>query len=353
MTQIVNRKFYYGQKGQAELLFYLSLLKEGAALQKTAIGVDLGGTNLRFGLVREDEKIISRRRTGTMAAEGVDIVLERLTGGIQTLARKAEADGMKIAGIGIGVPGIISAKDGIVRVSPNLPGWEDIPLRARLMESFPYPIHVENDANAYALGEYWFGAGKGSSCMVCITLGTGVGGGIILGGDIWRGADGMAGEVGHITVNPDGPLCPCGNRGCLERYSSATAVIEMAGAAVAGRGNTALKGLKKVGLPITAEAVADAAKKGDRVACRIFAEAGKYLGIAIADLINLLNIECVVIGGGMAGAWDLFIGPLKEEVSSRAFKIPAKRCRIVRGRLKDEAGILGAAGLALKSRPVK
>jgi glucokinase len=321
-------------------------------LQKTAIGVDLGGTNLRFGLVREDEKIISRRRTGTMAAEGVDIVLERLTGGIQTLARKAQADGMKIAGIGIGVPGIISAKEGIVRLSPNLPGWEDIPLRARLMESFQYPVHVENDANAYALGEYWFGAGKGSSCMVCITLGTGVGGGIILGGDIWRGADGMAGEVGHITVNPDGPLCPCGNRGCLERYSSATAVIEMAHAAAAGGGNTTLKDLKKSGL-ITAEAVADAAKKGDRAACRIFFEAGKYLGIAIADLINLLNIECVVIGGGMAGAWDLFIGPLKEEVSSRAFKIPAKRCRIVRGRLKDEAGVLGAAGLALKSRPVR
>jgi glucokinase len=322
-------------------------------LQKTAIGVDLGGTNLRFGLVREDEKIISRRRTGTMAAEGVEIVLERLTSGIQTLARKAQASGMKIAGIGIGVPGIISAKEGIVRLSPNLPGWKDIPLGLRLKESLSYPVHVENDANAYALGEYWFGAGKDSSSMVCITLGTGVGGGIILGGNIWRGADGMAGEVGHITVNPDGPLCPCGNRGCLERYSSATAVIERAGAAVARGEKTSLKNLKKTGLPITAEAVADAAKKGDRVACRIFSEAGKYLGIAIADLINLLNIDCIVIGGGMAGAWDFFIGPLKEEVRSRAFKIPTKRCRIVRGKLKDDAGILGAAGLALKTTPVK
>jgi glucokinase len=349
MTPIITQKFYYGQKGRGELLFYLSSLLEGAQLQKTAIGVDLGGTNLRFGLVREDEKIISRRRTGTMAAEGVETVLERLTGGIQTLAGKAQTAGMKIAGIGIGVPGIISAKEGIVRLSPNLPGWEDIPLRARLKESFPYPVHVENDANAYALGEYWFGAGKGSSCMVCITLGTGVGGGIILAGNIWRGADGMAGEVGHITVNPDGPLCPCGNRGCLERYSSATAVIEMAVAAVARGEKTALKDLKKAG-PITAEAVADAAKKGDRVAGGIFVEVGKYLGIAIADLINLLNIECVVIGGGMAGAWDLFIVPLKEEVRARAFKIPAKRCRIVRGKLKDDAGILGAAGLALKTK---
>ncbi len=322
-------------------------------MQKTAIGVDLGGTNLRFGLVREDEKIISRRRTGTMAAEGAETVLERLTGGIQTLARKAQAAGMKIAGIGIGVPGIISAKEGIVRLSPNLPGWKDIPLRARLEESFSYPVHVENDANAYALGEYWFGAGKGTSSMVCITLGTGVGGGIILGGNIWRGADGMAGEVGHITVNPDGPLCPCGNRGCLERYSSATAVIEMAGAAVARGVNTTLKDLKKAGLPITAEAVADAAKKGDRVAGGIYFDVGKYLGIAIADLINLLNIECIVIGGGMAGAWDLFIGPLKEEVRARAFKIPAERCRIVRGKLKDDAGILGAAGLALKIIRVK
>jgi glucokinase len=322
-------------------------------LQKTAIGVDLGGTNLRFGLVREDEKIITRRGTGTMAAEGVEIVLERLTSGIQTLARKAQVAGMKIAGIGIGVPGIISAKEGIVRLSPNLAGWEDIPLRARLMESFSYPVYVENDANAYALGEYWFGAGKGTSCMVCITLGTGVGGGIILDGNIWRGADGMAGEVGHITVNPDGPLCPCGNRGCLERYSSATAVIEMAVAAVARGEKTSLKNLKKAGLAITPEAVADAAKKGDRVAGRIYSEVGKYLGIAIADLINLLNIECIVIGGGLTGAWDLFIGPLKEEVKARAFKIPAKRCRIVRGKLKDDAGILGAAGLALKTIRVK
>ncbi|MGC2424387.1 MAG: ROK family protein [Nitrospirota bacterium] len=318
-------------------------------MQKTAIGVDLGGTNLRFGLVHEDEKIIARRRTGTMAAEGPEIVLERLTSGIQTLVRKAQTGGMEIAGIGIGVPGIISTKDGIVRLSPNLPGWKDTPLRSRLQESFSYPVHVENDANAYALGEYWFGAGKGTSCMVCITLGTGVGGGIILGGEIWRGADGMAGEVGHITVNPDGPLCPCGNRGCLERYSSATAVIEMADAAVARGVNTALKDLKKAGL-MNAEAVADAAKKGDKVAGRIYSDVGKYLGIAIADLINLLNIECVVIGGGMAGAWDLFIGPLKEEIRTRAFKIPAKRCKLVRGKLKDDAGILGAAGLALKTK---
>jgi glucokinase len=341
------------KKAARNYYFIYNLIEEGAALQKTAIGVDLGGTNLRFGLVREDEKIISRRRTGTVAVEGVEIVLERLTSGIQALAKKAQAKGMKIAGIGIGVPGIISAKEGIVRLSPNLPGWKDIPLGLRLKESFSYPVHVENDANAYALGEYWFGAGKGTSSMVCITLGTGVGGGIILGGNIWRGADGMAGEVGHITVNPDGPLCQCGNRGCLERYSSATAVIEMADAAIARGKKTSLKNLKKAGLAITAEAVADAAKKGDRVACRIFSEAGKYLGIAIADLINLLNIECVVIGGGMAGAWDIFIGPLKEEVRSRAFKIPARRCKIVRGKLKDDAGILGAAGLALKITPPK
>ncbi len=325
-------------------------LKGENSLQRAAIGVDLGGTNLRFGLVREDEKIISRRRTGTMAAEGVEIVLERLTSGIQTLAMKAESTGLEVAGIGIGVPGIISVRDGIVRLSPNLPGWQDVPLRSRLSESFQYPVYVENDANAYALGEYWFGAGKGAKSMVCITLGTGVGGGIILDGHVWRGADGMAGEVGHITVNPDGPLCPCGNRGCLERYSSATAVMEMAAQAASGSGKTALKTLLKSGL-LTPEAIANAAKKGDREAVRIYSEAGKYLGIAVADLIDLLNMECIVIGGGMSGAWELIIGPLKEEVQARAFKIPAGRCRILRGRLKDDAGILGAAGLALKTNP--
>ncbi len=319
-------------------------------MQRAAIGVDLGGTNLRFGLVREDKKIISRRRTGTMATEGVEIVIERLTSGIQTLAMRAESLGLEVAGIGIGVPGIISAREGVVRLSPNLPGWKDTPLRARLQESFPYPVYIENDANAYALGEYWFGAGKDAESMVCITLGTGVGGGIILDGHIWRGADGMAGEAGHITVNPDGPLCPCGNRGCLERYSSATAVMEMAQSAAAGSGKTAIKTLLKNGT-LTPETIADAAKKGDRTAARIYSEAGKYLGIAIADLIDLLNMECVVIGGGMSGAWELFIGPLKEEVRARAFKIPAQRCRIVRGKLRDDAGILGAAGLALKRTP--
>ena len=319
-------------------------------MQRAAIGVDLGGTNLRFGLVREDKKIISRRRTGTMATEGVEIVIERLTSGIQTLAMRAESLGLEVAGIGIGVPGIISAREGVVRLSPNLPGWKDTPLRARLQESFPYPVYIENDANAYALGEYWFGAGKDAESMVCITLGTGVGGGIILDGHIWRGADGMAGEAGHITVNPDGPLCPCGNRGCLERYSSATAVMEMAQSAAAGSGKTAIKALLKNGT-LTPETIADAAKKGDRTAARIYSEAGKYLGIAIADLIDLLNMECVVIGGGMSGAWELFIGPLKEEVRARAFKIPAQRCRIVRGKLRDDAGILGAAGLALKRTP--
>ncbi len=319
-------------------------------MQRAAIGVDLGGTNLRFGLVSEDEKIISRRLTGTMATEGVEIVLERLTSGIRTLAMKAESMGLEVAGIGIGVPGITSARDGIVRLSPNLPGWRDVPLRSHLSENFQYPVYVENDANAYALGEYWFGAGKGAKSMVCITLGTGVGGGIILDGGIWRGADGMAGEVGHITVNPDGPLCPCGNRGCLERYSSATAVMEMAESAASGNGKTTLKTLLKNGM-LTPEAIADAAKKGDRAAARIYSEAGKYLGIAIADLIDLLNMECVVIGGGMSGAWELFIGPLREEVQARAFKIPAQRCRIVRGKLKDDAGILGAAGLALKTKP--
>ena len=316
-----------------------------------SIGIDLGGTNLRFGLVDQSAQVVARFRTGTEAAKGVKPVISRLKRGISTLAAKAEAAGHRVIGIGIGVPGIISAGEGVVEVSPNLPGWVDIPLGKILSEAFPHPVFVENDANAYALGEYRFGAGRGAKSLLCVTLGTGVGGGIILDGKIWRGANGMAGEIGHVTVDPNGPRCPCGNSGCLERYSSATAIVETARAALLkGRKSSLTDPFKEDPASLTAEAVDKAARAGDALAIKIYADAGRYLGIALASVINLLNIEMIVIGGGLAGAWDLFIGSVKEEIESRAFEIPAKSCEILPGALGDDAGILGAASLSLKSR---
>ncbi len=320
-------------------------------MAKLAVGVDIGGTNLRFGLVDEHGRILARKRMPTKGHEGVEKSLGRIRQGVAGLIKKAEDLGHTVVGVGVGCPGIISHKDGVVRFSPNMPGWIDVALRSYLEGSFSRPAVVENDANAYALGEAWQGAGRGASSLVCITLGTGVGGGIILDGKVWRGADGMAGEVGHITVNPNGPACPCGNRGCLERYSSATAIVEMAGRALL-KGETSVlsKAYRKAPETLTAEAVDKAARSGDLLSRRIYAEAGTRLGIALAGLINLLNVEKIVIGGGMAGAWDLFIGPLRAEVGKRAFEIPAARCEILPGTLGDDAGIIGSAGLVFKGR---
>lgn len=313
---------------------------------KVAVGVDVGGTNLRFGLVSEDGKVLARSRSASDARQGVDAVMGRIDKGIAEMLKKAEKDGHVPVGIGVGVPGIISLPEGVVRFSPNLPGWEELPLRGRLQDCFGLRTVVENDANAHALGEAWAGGGVGARSLICMTLGTGVGAGIILDGEIWRGVDGMAGEVGHMTVAPRGRKCGCGNSGCLEAYASATAVVERAKEAMAGGAASALFGCCPKGM--TAADVRDAALAGDRLALRMYRDAGVYLGIAIAGLINLLNVERVVIGGGMAGAWELFIGPLRAEVARRAFDIPARRCGIVPGVLSDDAGMVGNAGLVFR-----
>lgn len=314
-----------------------------------AVGVDLGGTNVRLGVVSKNGEILAAARMRTDVHEGVEKVIGRVVSGIEGLRKKIDVTGGGLTGAGIGVPGIISTPEGVVRFSPNLPGWVDIPLRQMLEERLGLPVRVENDANAYALGEARFGSGKGASSLVCITLGTGVGGGIILGGKLVRGADGMAGEVGHVTVRPNGIKCNCGNRGCVERYSSATAVAERTAEAL-GRGveSSMMKGYKKAPASITAHVVHEAALAGDRLARMMFRDAGRCLGILAADLINLLNIERIIVGGGMAGAWELLSGPMRDEVKKRAFDIPAARCKILKGALGDDAAVLGAAGLVLK-----
>lgn len=319
-------------------------------MAKVSIGIDIGGTNIRFGIVDEAGNIIAGKRTKTEAGEGFSRILGRLQKGISALTVKVSEGGHTLMGLGIGVPGIISPEAGVVRFSPNLPGWVDAPLRDSVASFTSVPVLIENDANAYALGEATFGAGRGAGSLLCITLGTGVGGGIILDKKTWRGTDGMAGEVGHMTVEPRGYRCPCGNTGCLERYSSATALIERTIQAILKGRRSVLADMYRLDpSSITPESVANAAKNGDRLAVNMYADVGKYLGIISAGIINLLNIDRIVIGGGLAGSWDLFIGPLKDEIKARAFNIPASQCEVVRGTLGDDAGILGAASLVFKA----
>jgi glucokinase len=250
-----------------------------------------------------------------------------------------------IAGFGLAVPGTVDPLNGIISNAPNIPCLEGFNLAAVLSQEMNLPVILENDANAAAVGENWLGASKDAQNSICITLGTGVGGGIIIGGKVLRGADGTAAEIGHICVEPNGAPCGCGSRGCVEQYSSAQAIVRLT------------RELKKR-YPkskfteknnFTALEIYTAGKSGDELALEVFRQQGYYLGIALANLINILNSEVIVIGGGAAAGWDLFMPAALEQIRLRAYRQPAERVKIVSAVCGDDAGILGAAKLAFEN----
>jgi glucokinase len=320
-----------------------------------AIGVDLGGTNLRIAAVDENGTLLEKTTTGTPVARGRDYVISEMCEAIRATAAKFSSS--PLAGIGIGVPGIIDMDTGMLRESPNLPGWHDYPVRAEIERRLGSKVILENDANAAALGEQWLGAARDYDDMLMLTLGTGVGGGLVLNGRVWHGMRGMAGEPGHITVQPDGPPCPCGNRGCLEQLASATAVVRMAREAIARGDSPGLARASHDDPEFGAKVVYQAAVQGDSVAQEIFRRVGWALGIGLADLINLLNLPMYVIGGGVANAWDAFLPALLEEVRKRSFVYratapgdssgPGRKTIVTRALLGSEAGLFGAARLPL------
>ena len=311
------------------------------------IGVDLGGTNMRVGAVTEDGKVFHRLKLPTNVELGLQEVVEKLIKTIRQVIQEAVSNGDRIIGIGIGSPGIIDIKSGIIVSSPNFPQWKQVPLKQIIEERISIPTFLDNDANAFALGEKWLGAGKGVQSLVCLTLGTGVGGGIILGGHLWHGVNGMAAEIGHMTVVPDGLPCNCGNSGCLEMYASASSIVRRIVIALqAGESSAVTDYVNNDLTKITSDLVYHFALKGDSLAGKIMHETSIYLGIGIANLINLLNPEMILIGGGLTNAWDLIYPDMIQEVHKRAFEVPAKRVKIVRASLNDNAGIIGAAGIA-------
>ncbi len=325
-----------------------------------AIGVDLGGTNLRIAAVDERGTLLEKTTTGTQVARGRDFVINEMCEAIRATATKFSTS--MLAGIGIGVPGIIDMDTGMLRESPNLPGWHDYPVRDEIERRLGAKVILENDANAAALGEKWLGAARDYDDMLMLTLGTGVGGGIVLGGRVWHGMRGMAGEPGHITVEPEGPPCPCSNRGCLEQYASATAVVRMAREAIAKGASPVLARASHEDPEFGAKVVYQAAARGDPVAQEIFRRVGWALGIGLADLINLLNLPIYVIGGGAANAWDAFLPALLEEVRKRSFVYratapeessgPGKKTIITRALLGGDAGLFGAARLPMLAAEV-
>lgn len=310
-------------------------------MAQVVIGVDLGGTNLRTALLSVDGDILDKRKEYTHAADGWKKVVARLVDNINQLRQIAEQRGLHVMAVGVGAPGVIKMDTGVVVKSPNFPDWNNLPLRDELEKTLRIPVVIENDANAAALGEQWRGAGCGIDSMILLTLGTGVGGGIVLNNKIWQGADGMAGEIGHMTLIPDGRPCGCGNTGCLEMYASARGIVqsyrEASGTSAAARASE-----------VTSEMVYRSARSGDAVALRVMKDMGRLLGIGIASLINIFNPQMIVLGGGVKDAWDLFIGATHEEIMRRAFQVPAERTRIVPSLLGDDAGMIGAAAGALQ-----
>ena len=315
--------------------------------KKYSIGVDLGGTNIVCAIVNYQGKIVNRLKVPTLAERGKEATIKRIIETIHENIVQSSVVPDDIIGIGIGAPGPLDVKRGMINFAPNLPGWRDVPLRKILEDEFNMKVVLENDANAAAWGERCFGAGQGVNNLVCFTLGTGIGGGIIIDGKIYHGNNYGAAELGHMTVNKDGPRCNCGNYGCLEAYSSATGIKNRIK-------NRIREGIKsdflnfdedKLFESLRLKSIFEAARKGDRLTSIVVEEAISYLGIAIANITNILNPEMVVLVGGITNEGEKLLIPLKGEVKKRAFYSNYKSLKIVIGELGGNAGVLGAAAL--------
>ena len=310
-------------------------------MNEFVLATDLGGTNLRVAAVDRDGKILYRTKYDTPKSERADEILLAISQAARRCEKAVEGKGEIIA-VGAALPATLNVADGIILKAPNLPALDGIRFSAAVSGELNLPVIMENDANSAAIGEHWLGASKGFDNSICVTLGTGVGGGIILSGAILRGVDGTAGEIGHICVEPFGAPCGCGSRGCVEQYSSATAVVRL----VRDLENQYPQSFLRPKTRCTSLDVYEAGKAGDELALEVFRQMGFYLGVALADLINILNPEVIVIGGGAAAGWDLFINHVRDQIRVRSFKEPAERAGLVRAKLGDDAGILGAARLA-------
>jgi glucokinase len=316
--------------------------------QQYIVGVDLGGTNVVVGAMSADGKHhYAMRSIPTSAESGAESVADRIVGLIEgvildTIA-ETDANRRDFIGVGIGAPGPLDREKGIVIVAPNL-GWRNFPLRDRIAEKLNLPATLDNDANCATVGEWWQGAARGGKTVIGMTIGTGIGGGIILDGQLFHGVSDVAGEIGHTTIDLNGRHCKCGNYGCLEAYASGPAIAVRA-REVLVREETASLLPSMVGGKldaITAETVYRAAQQGDAVASEIVRDTARYLGVGIANLLNILNAAVVVVAGGVTQAGDALFVPLQAEVRRRAFRPAVDATRIVPGELPGTAGVVGA-----------
>jgi len=319
-----------------------------SAKDRYIIGVDLGGTNIVAGAMPADgSREIAMHTTPTLAEGGASSVVERITGMIeQVIAETMAETGAErshFLGVGVGSPGPLNREKGIVIVTPNL-GWKNFPLRDEIAKRTGLEATLDNDANCATLGEFWCGAAVGGRNVIGLTLGTGIGGGLILEGKLYHGSYDVAGEIGHTSIDANGRRCKCGNYGCIEAYASGPAIAERAREALRGDESESILVSMADGdaRRITAQTVYEASKRGDLVAREVVRETGLILGTAVANLLNIFNPDIVVLAGGVTQAGDALFQPLRAEVRRRAFKPAWQACKIVPGALRLSAGVVGA-----------
>ncbi len=310
------------------------------------IGVDLGGTNTRLGLIDDRGNVSERRNILTGYYKTKDRLLDALSLEIKMAIENSGLTKDKVLGLGIGIPGLIDHVKGIARKVTNIPGWEEVPLKEMMEKRLGIVTFIDNDVNAMALGEYMFGAGRNAENLICITLGTGVGGGIIINGNLYRGSTLSAGEIGHLSIEEDGPRCICGGFGCLERFVGNRFIVESTVRKIKEGRVTKIDELVQRQLrKVTPEIINKAVQAGDRLAIEIWEEVGRHIGAALASVINLLDPDRIVIGGGVAQAGKVLFDVIKKTVRERAMPIPGENTKIVPAELGEDAGIIGASAL--------
>ncbi len=309
------------------------------------IGADLGGTQIRSCLADAQGRVLRESHQATMAQEGLQPVMGRIKETLHRVADDVSPD--EVLGIGMGSPGPLDPQTGVVVEAANLPGWKNVPLRDILMQEFHVPVWVNNDANAAALAEHRFGAGRGYSDLIYLTISTGIGGGFICGGKLLLGTHGFAGEPGHITVEPNGPRCNCGNIGCLEALAAGPAIARRATELIRAGEHSTLETAVLPGQQLTAEMVGRAAQQEDAVALQAVQRAANYLGIGILNLIHLFDPAVVILGGGVSKLGDLLFVPVRELVRERGITLQQRETPIVPAELGDMVGLLGGVALVL------
>ena len=313
---------------------------------KYYVGIDFGGTGIKIGIINEEGLIVIKDSFVTDPGKSGDDIIKHIAECTQKIMDDSKLPQEDIMGIGIGTPGLLNPETGVLKVAVNIPNLNGVHVTKGLSDILGKPSFLDNDVNVMSLGEFYYGAGKGLKHIVALTLGTGVGGGIILNGELYRGASFTAGELGHISISRDGKSCPCGNSGCLERYIGRDGIVERFMVSKNKDFETNIDDYLDDG-EITPKAIAMAANAGDVLSKKVLEEIGEILGSVLASLVNTLNPEAIIIGGGVSNAGELILGPARTTMNKLAYSIPAKVVKIVKAELGNDAGLVGSASLAV------